>query len=619
MKAKKPLSLLLCASLTSCIGLAACDVTISTGDDTEPLAAPQISLSGNTITWNAVENADGYEVYEGTSKVASPTETSYTIMQTTVGTYTYTVYATSTDEKYTRSKASNSVEYKVEEKSASVTLTADKKIYVVGDSTVCDYSSSPDNYYLQRFGYGTQLYNYLNLSDPAQVVNLALSGRSSLSFLSEGNYNTLKSSIGEGDYLIIGFGHNDEKSDDAARFTDPAPDYKTASSSKGASFQYTLYENYVKLAKEKGATPILCTPIVRYNSSGEYEGKSVAHVTADGDYAAAIKKLGTDTETAVVDLTKITKDYYTANNDDAKYFHAFTTYSGTKPNETPDGMDSTHINKYGAKMISYWFATNLPAGCPLAKHVKEDAVAPTYDVDYPDAINTAYVKPDYAGFNPAQYSVFATTTKNGVDTNWYKTATGVLGGNKAGNYVFTKSDNKFTIKADSGSKFAATQDGFAAIFVQVDVSKNFTASAKAKVTDVPSSLNDQNALGMMLRDDIFIDVENKTLASNFVSASVTGNGKTNMSRVVNTALAYDTPTLAKPAKDSEYELTVTRVGQVVTVSIKQGDTTVETTFTDISFVGVDNTKMYLCLFANRSLTVEFSDVSFEITGEAQGA
>lgn len=55
------------------------------------------------------------------------------------------------------------------------------------------------------------------------------------------------------------------------------------------------------------------------------------------------------------------------------------------------------------------------------------------------------------------------------------------------------------------------------------------------------------------------------------------------------------------------------------VTVKQGSKTVTKKFTDISFVGVDNTKMYLCLFANRGLTVEFTDVSFEITGEAQGA
>lgn len=495
-------------------------------------------------------------------------------------------------------------------------LAADKKIYVVGDSTVCDYSSSPDNYYLQRFGYATQLYNYLNLTDLSQVVNLALSGRSSLSFLSEANYTRLKNEINAGDYLIIGFGHNDEKSDDAARFTDPAADYRTATTNKGPSFRYTLYENYVKLAKDKGATPILCTPIVRYNPDGTYDNKSVSHVTADGDYAAAINKLGTDTDTAVVDLTNITKEYYKANNADARYFHAATTYAGEKPDETPDGWDNTHINKYGAKQISYWFVNNLPEGCSLKTYAKSNAAAPAKDADFADAINSAYTKPDYAGFNPEENAVNKLATVSGAD--WYKTAMGTLGGDsKVADYGFTEADGNITITAGNGSKFAGTQDGFGAAFVQISETKNFTATVKAKVTAAPDTLNGQNAFGLMLRDDILINKNDTTLASNFVSASVTGNNKALMSRTSNTALDYGTGIAF--AKDTEYELTLTRVGQVVTATVKQGEKEVTKTFTDISFVGVDNNKIYLCLFASRSLTVEFSEITFAITGESQGA
>ncbi|MDE7373110.1 MAG: hypothetical protein K2N18_03515, partial [Clostridia bacterium] len=363
---------------------------------------------------------------------------------------------------------------------------------------------------------------------------------------------------GEGDYLIIGFGHNDEKSDDKARFTDPKPDYKTAETSKAPSFQYTLYENYVKLAKEKGATPVLCTPIVRYADDGVYEGKSVSHVTADGDYAQAVIKLGADTGTAVVDLTKITREYYTAHNADAKDFHAFTTYSGA--DKTPDGMDKTHINKFGAKQIAYWLLTNLPKDCPLTAHVKADK-APDKAVDYPDAINKSYKKPDYDGFNPSAHTALATTTANGKSVSWYKTAMGVLGGDsKVADYSAVYADGKFTLTTGTGSKFAGTQDGFGAVFVQVDESKNFTAAAKAKVTGASTSLSAQNAFGMMLRDDIYINTNNTTIVSNFVSASVTGNGKALMSRTVNTALDYGDPLAF--TQNVEYELTITRVGQV---------------------------------------------------------
>ena len=62
------------------------------------------------------------------------------------------------------------------------------KIYIVGDSTVCSFN---DNYYLPRYGYGTQISKYINVADE-NVENLALSGRSSKSFLAEENYTTFK-------------------------------------------------------------------------------------------------------------------------------------------------------------------------------------------------------------------------------------------------------------------------------------------------------------------------------------------------------------------------------------------------------------------------------------------
>lgn len=91
-------------------GLAACN-----NEDSPPvkLSAPIVSLNEETgvITWNAVPNSDGYEVYEGTTLVSEQTETSYAIVKTQSGTYRYTVKATSTDGGYTTSDASNEVTY----------------------------------------------------------------------------------------------------------------------------------------------------------------------------------------------------------------------------------------------------------------------------------------------------------------------------------------------------------------------------------------------------------------------------------------------------------------------------------------------------------------------------
>ena len=497
---------------------------------------------------------------------------------------------------------------------ASTPLPSDKKIYVVGDSTVCSFS---DKYYLPRYGYGTQLAEYLNVTSD-QIVNLALSGRSSKSFLTEGNYTTLKSSISEGDYLIIGFGHNDEKSDDAARFTSPVGDYTVA-----GSFQKTLYDNYVKMATDKGATPILCTPITRYDSNGTYTGAKV-HVTPDGDYVQAIKSLGTATNTTVIDLTALTVAEYKKDNAEAAYYHAYTTYTGSPVetitgSETPQGRDDTHINKFGAKMVAYQFANALKStSSSLKAHVKDNISAPTKAADYVDAVNKDYVKTPYEAFDPAN------TKATKLTGDWYATVLGDVGGATKLDSISVKyGSNKFTVSntANNG-KISSSVDGFGAAFMQIDKNKNFTASADVKVTAIGSSANDQSAFGMMLRDDILVNTYDTSLNTNYVAAGAiykkSGGKETVLFSREGTSLKKENNTVAVTA-GSTYTVSIVRVGQAVTVKFSNGTTNFQKVYTDFDFVARDNDYMYLCLFANRGLSVEFSNVQFEITGTSQGA
>lgn len=148
---------------------------------------------------------------------------------------------------------------------AAKAADAKPTIWVVGDSTV---SSFTDNYYYPRYGYGTQIANYMD--GTFEVQNLAASGRSTISYLTDSkqNYEKLIAGMKQGDVLIIGFGHNDEKAEDATRYTSPTGDYKTS-----GSFANSLYENYVKKAQAAGATPIVCTPIVRRTETTWDDGK----------------------------------------------------------------------------------------------------------------------------------------------------------------------------------------------------------------------------------------------------------------------------------------------------------------------------------------------------------
>lgn len=61
-------------------------------------------------------------------------------------------------------------------------------LYIVGDSTLCSFEDK--DYFIPRSGYGTKIHKYTDF-DNLEIVNLALSGRSSKSFINEENYPPL--------------------------------------------------------------------------------------------------------------------------------------------------------------------------------------------------------------------------------------------------------------------------------------------------------------------------------------------------------------------------------------------------------------------------------------------
>jgi len=221
-----------------------------------------------------------------------------------------------------------------------------KVLYLVGDSTV---SSFHDSYYFPRYGYGTQLYRYF---EGLNIINLALPGRSSKSFIKETNYIFLEQNIKEGDFLIISFGHNDEKQD-KLRYTNPVLSLEDTT-----SFKYYLYSFYIKLAIDHKAIPILVTPIVRRNPFGIYTGSFIHCIegTADypgGDYSESIRSLGELLKTTVIDLTQRTKDLYEKlDNVTTLKYHAWKT-------EDPESVDNTHLNVFGASVVAYLFSQEI--------------------------------------------------------------------------------------------------------------------------------------------------------------------------------------------------------------------------------------------------------------------
>ena len=219
------------------------------------------------------------------------------------------------------------------------------KVYIVGDSTVCNYDEAAQKNQ-NRCGWGMKLGEQYN---GVTVTNLARAGRSSRSFLTENEYKTMCNSIGKGDYLFVQFGHNDEKTDDAARGTYPGLDFSTLdkdgkNSAGQYSYEWVILNKYVKVAQANGATVVLVTPVTRRGSNGAANYKS--HVA----YAEGLVKLGKEYNIPVINMTTKTAELYTqlyssGGADATAELHCYS-------DDTRTSIDNTHLSIKGCTIIA---------------------------------------------------------------------------------------------------------------------------------------------------------------------------------------------------------------------------------------------------------------------------
>jgi acetyl esterase/lipase len=222
-------------------------------------------------------------------------------------------------------------------------------VYLVGDSTMADKPTPETN---PERGWGQLLPNFFDVH--VAIHNHAVNGRSTKSFIDEGKWGAVERALKPGDYLLIQFGHNDEKVEDSARYAAP----------------YTAYrrnlERFVIEARAKGATPVLFTPIVRrkFNAQGSLED-------THGAYPLVVREVARDLNVAFVDLQMATEELVRgAGPEGSKKLYVW-----VAPGEStmyPEGrQDDTHLSVAGATRVAQLAATAIAhAGLPLGRFVR---------------------------------------------------------------------------------------------------------------------------------------------------------------------------------------------------------------------------------------------------------
>lgn len=203
------------------------------------------------------------------------------------------------------------------------------KVYLIGDSTVCEYEP-------QRApitGWGMPFKYFFDSS--ITVVNRARGGCSTRTFLSEGRWQPIADSLQPGDYVLMQFGHNDEAKEEKYkdRYT-PVPDYKA---------------NLVKFIVEtraKQAVPVLITPVSRMRFKD-----GVAQET-HAEYTAAVYAVAKEQNVPLIDLDKRSRELYQQMGEENCRLLFMQLAPGEHPAYPEGQKDNTHFNEYGARRIA---------------------------------------------------------------------------------------------------------------------------------------------------------------------------------------------------------------------------------------------------------------------------
>jgi lysophospholipase L1-like esterase len=209
-------------------------------------------------------------------------------------------------------------------------------LHLAGDSTAAPKSASA----APETGWGMALPFFLH--PHLTVANHAVNGRSSKSFIDEGRLAALLPLLRAGDLLLIQFGHNDSKSADPARYTEPWGTYQE------------YLRQYVDGARAHGARPVLLTSVERRRFDAA--GNAVA---THGEYPAAVRALADRARVPLIDVqaASLTRWQETGAEPLKAYFNWME--PGEHPNHPEGVRDNTHFRPRGAIEVARMVATGL--------------------------------------------------------------------------------------------------------------------------------------------------------------------------------------------------------------------------------------------------------------------
>lgn len=219
-------------------------------------------------------------------------------------------------------------------------------LYMMGDSTMANKVAAV----YPETGWGQVLQQYFD--DHVTVDNRAQNGKSTKSFIAEHRWQRILDSLKAGDYVMIEFGHNDEKVD-----------------KPGVGATLDEYRDnmvmFVDSIRAKKAFPILLTPIMRRSFA-----KGVFHDT-HGQYPDVVREVAKAYKVPLIDMHRKSEKLLVGLGDEGTKglfnWADSAVYAGF-----PNGVkDNTHLNPKGAAAMAGLAVEGIrELGLPLTKYLK---------------------------------------------------------------------------------------------------------------------------------------------------------------------------------------------------------------------------------------------------------
>jgi len=221
-------------------------------------------------------------------------------------------------------------------------------VYLIGDSTMSEKAADER----PETGWGMPFTD--RFDDAVAVENHARNGRSTRTFLEQGRWEPVARNLSRGDYVFVQFGHNDEV---------PTKEQHTTE----AAFVANL-ETFVAETRERGAKPVVLTPIARreFDADGE-------PVDTHETYADLTRDVAKERDVPLVDMDERSRALLRELGPEESKSLFNHLPPGEHPNY-PDGVsDDTHFSERGAARMADLVVEGVEdLDLDLTAHIRRD-------------------------------------------------------------------------------------------------------------------------------------------------------------------------------------------------------------------------------------------------------